>query len=91
MPQLCHALVRKTAIEFAQALYEALATNNKWYAANKDRAAFVNSRWPLLLPKARATLAEMLKRPIDERLKAEIREALILDHGIRRNRVLRVQ
>lgn len=84
-----HWLVRNTAVEMAHELYDTLMADNEWYKTWKkqnpslDRAEletrFVEKNLAGLLPQARATLAGMLRTTMDERLKEEIYQALILD------------
>lgn len=84
----CHVMIRDTAREMAGALYEACASgNNDWYKANPDQAAFIARTWPRLVAQARATLAGLLARPIDEALKEQIHDALIKDATLMRGRV----
>lgn len=84
----CHPLIRKTAIEFAEALYERLVLNNVWYEQNHNRKAWVGSKWKDLIPQTRKTLAKMLTMPqYDEKTKNEIAEALIKDNEFRVGRM----
>lgn len=79
-----HPLVRQTAIECAQALYERLARNNTWYELNKDRERWVAERWKDLLPNARQSLAACLRsKNLSEVQKREIADALIKDNELR--------
>lgn len=86
----CHKLLRKTAQEMAGALYEHLATDDVFYRLNPSQKHFINTQWPRLLDKARATLAQMLSGNYPDSLKAQIHEALILDNALRRGRMGRV-
>lgn len=84
-----HWLVRNTAVEMAHELYDTMMTDNEWYKVWKKQnpgldkseleTRFVERNLSQLLPQARATLAGMLRTTVDERLKEEIYQALILD------------
>ena len=93
-----HHLVAKTAVEIANAQFETMASNNTLYTQFKVgredwseaqlRGLFVR-KWAgraETLEAARATLAATLHSPIDESLKTQIAEALILDNTLRRGR-----
>lgn len=80
----CHKLLRKTAIGMAEELYERLASDDIFHRLNPNRKHWVNLQWPRLVVHARTTLAGMLAMNYPDSLKAEIQDALILDHGIRR-------
>lgn len=97
MPGHCHKLVAKIAREAAGEHYELLMQVNplfdSWKAQNPGlgpkalEARFVATKWGLYVEFARATLAHMLTRPdIDEGLKEDIMEALVLDATLRRGR-----
>lgn len=75
----CHKLIRKTAQDFARAQYEELAKDNRFYAQNPSMARFVAVSWGMYVPLARATLIRMLSSSIDETLKRQIYEAIILE------------
>lgn len=99
----CHEMVAETAREFANELYDTVMSNNevrsKWkesrpgMAEKALRKAFVKKNWQMCLVPARATLAALLARPIDENLKERIHEALLLDavliRGARKDRLER--
>lgn len=96
----CHKLVAKVAREAAGELYETLMGDNQFYEVWKKRnpglspkaleAKFVATKWGACIPFARATLAHLLSRPdIDNSLKDDIMEALVLDSTLRRGRVSR--
>lgn len=98
--QHCHPLIRATAVEMAGDLYDLMMRNNEqweeWKKLNPDcqslsqyEIRFLELKWPELLEDARATLAGMLARPIDEGLKAEIHDALVKDNGLRMHRINR--
>lgn len=81
---ICHRMVRETAQKIAMVTYDQLCqSDNTFYKLNPSAKHFCNLWWPRLVPKARATLATMLSGNYDERLKAQIHNALILDHQIR--------
>ena len=92
MPQInkpnsyCHRLIRDTARSMAEEIYEVGASDNDWYEKYPDRKAYVKAAWPLLIEEARATLARLLTTPINEKLKEQISEALILDNTLRADR-----
>jgi hypothetical protein len=81
--QAVHVMVRQTAISMAQELYELAAKDNAFYKRYPTRGAFLRLAWPQLIPQARATLATMLAKPLDENLKSQIHQALILDNSVR--------
>lgn len=84
----CHPLIRKTAIEFTESIYERLAKNNVWYEAHRDRKAWVGAKWKDMIPQVRKTLAKMLAMPqYDKKTKDEIAEALIQDNQFRLGRM----
>lgn len=92
-----HKLVVKTAEELARATYEMVMGDNLIYAAWKTQnpdcqngkeleAKYVAKRTSWFLEPARATLTRLLSQPIDQALKDEIEEALVLDATLRRGR-----
>jgi len=89
----CHAhkLVAKTAQEMAAAVYERCAQNNEWFAENPSQDRYVADAWPLFIEQARSTLAQLLRTTMDEGLKKEIYDALILDGSLRRGRINKLQ
>lgn len=98
----CHKMIAETAKQMAFELYDTLMQDNNWYALWKGQnprlspeslaKRFVARNWGQLVPSARATLVEMLRRPLDEALKEEISQALILDNSLKfkkqRNRAI---
>lgn len=92
----CHRLVAQVAKEAAGELYEATMSNNVvrrlWQEQNPGAneaallARFVARNWGRCIPFARATLATMLTKPIDEGTKETIMEALVLDATLMRGR-----
>lgn len=92
----CHILVAKTAQGMARECYDSFMQANPQYAAWRDanpgmsgealESRWVATRWGMFVEPARATLAEMLRQPIDEGLKKQISEALILDAQLIRGR-----
>lgn len=87
MPASCHPLLKKTAEDMAQAIYEKLAFHDQWYKDHPDRNAYVEQVWPTLLTQARAILAKMLTGPYPETMKEQISEALIADRSLHRKPV----
>lgn len=91
-----HWLVRDTAVGMAHELYDHMMHDDLWYDLWKKRhpgknakaleQAFVDKNLSLLLPQARATLAQMLRNSMDPALEAEIYEALTLDATLIRGR-----
>jgi hypothetical protein len=87
-----HKLIRATAIEMAASLYSDVMRDNRIYAEWKRvcpeltptmcEAMFLELMWPKLIPKARATLAQMLGGNHSEELKQTIYAALIDDNGL---------
>ena len=92
-----HPQVKEVAIGLAEAMYEKLASrgtpeSNLWYRQNKDRAAYVQRTWPLLIPQARATLARILASPAyDVEMKDKIHQALVDDQQFREGRMRGLQ
>lgn len=88
----CHRLVAETAKEAANELYDTLMATNAYYEAWRMqnpgasvkalRSRFVGRNWGKCIPVARATLAHMLSKPIDESQKELIMEALVLDNTL---------
>lgn len=98
--QHCHPLLRATAIEMAGELYDLMMKNNvqweEWKKLNPELSTlaqyeirFLELKWPELIEDARATLAQMLARPIGEDLKLQIHDALVKDEPLRRARLAR--
>ena len=82
-----HPLIKETAQECAQALYERLAKNNLWYELNPNRAIWVGERWRDLIPAARKSLAGALNSPnLNKDQKDKIADALIKDNELRLGR-----
>ena len=90
----CHKLIRATAQDMAGAVFDEMCSlNNRGYAQLKAnnpgktssqlRARFIIKMWPKLVEDARTTLAQMLGGTYDEKLKAEISDALIKDNELR--------
>jgi hypothetical protein len=94
--QHAHKLVARVAKEAAHELYEVSMGDNvlraEWKRQNPGATEkqlidrFVKRNWGKCLAFARATLARLLTQPIDERLKEEIMEALVLDQSLRLGR-----
>lgn len=80
-----HALVAKTAKEFASVWYEEAAHNNSFYTHFPDGEVFVATEWPTFIAHAREQLGKMLASAgLPESMKEEIHEALILDRQLPR-------
>lgn len=92
-----HPQVKEIAVGIAEAMYERLAgrgtpESNLWYQQNKDRAAYVERQWPLLLPQARATMARMLGSPqFDDEVKQKLYNAICEDDQFRKGRMRGLQ
>lgn len=92
-----HPQVKEIAVGIAEAMYERLAgrgtpESNLWYEQNKDRAAYIERQWPLLIQQARATMAQMLGSfVIDDEMKQKIHQALIEDQQFRAGRMRGLQ
>jgi len=84
-------MIKEVALEIANAMYERLCHNNNFYARYPDREKYVEASWHLFILEARATLAKLLTRPIDESLKESITEALIRDNTLQRGRKNMIQ
>ena len=93
----CHKMVREVAISMAHETYDSFMQNNVYYEnwrkenPGLERKAYelvwVNRNWSRFIPAARATMGAMLAQPLDEGLKEQISEALILDATLIRGRV----
>jgi hypothetical protein len=94
----CHKMVAEVAKAAAAEHYELLmsasnAVYKAWLAAHPGmrakalQDAFVARFWGDCIPVARATMAAMLRGPLDERAKAGILEALVLDASLIKGRV----
>lgn len=92
----CHKLVASVAKEAAGCLYNDLMADNVLFAEWKKQnpganakaleSRFIAKQWGKCLAFARATLAQLLQSPIEESLKEEILDALILDNSLVRGR-----
>ena len=81
---ICHKMVRITAQKMAMVLYDQICSeDNTFYKLNPSPRHFCNLWWPRLVPKARATLAQMLSGDYPDDLKAEIHNALLQDHALK--------
>lgn len=86
-----HELIRDTAVEMAEALYEECAKrSNEWWAERPDRKKWVQETWPLLIEEARSTLAKMLSGPLPDNLKEQIFDAISLDNTVRSGRGIQI-
>ena len=91
-----HPLVAKVAREIVGAMYAPLMQDNALYDLWKKQnpgctskqleERFIAKNWGKGVEGARATLATMLSRPIDNREKEIIHEALVLDASLRMGR-----
>jgi len=96
-----HKMVADTAKAMCHEVYDTLMQRDEWYALWKSQhpklhgaaleEAFVRTHWGKYVDGARATLAAMLGRPIDESLKESIMDALMLDNTLLRGRSARPQ
>lgn len=94
----CHKRVAKVAKALAAETYEQLMSSSDLIYSNWKKKyphldskrlcrQFVADKWALFIPPARATLVGLLQQPIDEALKEEIMEILVLDSTLIRGRV----
>ncbi len=94
----CHKRIAKVAKECCAATYDELMSSsnllyetwkkkNPGLEGNRLRQHFVNSKWGMFVEAARATLACLLREPIDEKTKLEIVEILAMDSTLIRGRV----
>ena len=91
----CHKLIAETAKEMAAAAVGEMLEDDKIYTQAKVKwpdltlkqleATLIKNTWPNLIEQARATLAKLLATNIDESLKDQIANALILDNSLRGN------
>ena len=89
----CHKMVADTAQAMAAAAVEKMLSDDAIFAQAKAKhpeltlagleATLRNDTWPHLIEQARATLAKLLTAGIDESLKEQIANALILDNTLR--------
>lgn len=90
----CHFLVAKVAKEMAGTVFEEKAKqSNQEYLALREaypdktsaqlQKMFIAKNWYLFVPAARSILAQMLRSPIEDAMKADIEEALIKDNALR--------
>jgi hypothetical protein len=96
MPAHCHKLVAKVAQEAAGELYERLMGENlffeEWKRQNPGlspkalESRFISKNWGRCIGIARATLALLLRSPLDSKAKEDIMEALVLDSTLKRGR-----
>ena len=99
MPKIshCHFAIARIAKEICAATYEELMScDNILFAEYKRQTPgmtdkvrqrrFVARNWSKFIEGARATLALQLKSPIDEKVKDEIMEILVLDATLIRGR-----
>jgi hypothetical protein len=92
----CHKLIASVAQAAAHELYDSLMMDQLLYEVWKKRfpelgskqleEEFVKMYWGKCIPFARATLAHLLGKPIDEAQKESIMEALLLDKSLMRGR-----
>ena len=93
----CHMMVAKTAQEMAAVLYDEVMLNDEWYATWQAKhpdasprglqEAFVKKNWSQMVEGARATLAKLLTSSLDDVIKDQIAEALILDKTLVKGRI----
>lgn len=94
----CHRLIRDTARDMAEELYEVVMKNNAIYehwqrccpelTRDLARAMFVEMMLPKLIESARATLAALLAtNAVDEDRKTVIYDALVQDEPLRQQRL----
>lgn len=83
-PMAIHELVAATAMSFAGAAYDVLASgNNEWYAANPSHKEWVMRRWSDFVPQAREKLVDMLTMPsVSDTEKEVIADALMHDGAL---------
>lgn len=86
-PQRAKGVVHKMIADVAKGCageqWETLAKQNRFYALNPDREAFVTKHWPKYLDVARTLLAGMLGSPkYDDATKAQIKDALMRDGAV---------
>ena len=77
-----HKLIVETAVEMAHEIYEKCASDNAWHKAHPSRSAYVLKAVPYLIPRARATLTDLMTSTKDNAMKEKIYEALCLDNQI---------
>lgn len=92
----CHWRIKKTAQALCTESYELVMSKNEVYELWKRqnpglvgealRERYVARNWAKYVEGARATLTRLLTEPIDQALKDEIEEALILDATLMRGR-----
>jgi hypothetical protein len=78
-----HKMVADTAKGIAEAEWEKLARQNRFYKAYPDKAAFVHKHWPDYIALARNILIGMLGNPkYTQSMKDEIFDAVLRDGAV---------
>lgn len=83
MAGVTHKLIADTAKQMAAEVYEVLAKDNAFFRRFPRRRHYVAAQWPVFVPDARATLAQMLTGDAPQGVKDQIEEALMLDRPLR--------
>ena len=72
-------MIKKTAVEMAHEIFEEMSSDNTFHKIWPNRKWYVDRKWSVFIPAARAALTEMLKGNYPESTKEAIFEALLLD------------
>lgn len=76
-----HKMVMDVAVEMANVIWEQCAgLDSAWRRANSPRKRYIRQALPYLIPKARATLVDLMNATDDIATKDKIYEALCLDN-----------
>ncbi len=88
----CHQLLRETAVAMAAEFWEIMAQANQppgqWRGWHPVQRSFAENHFGKFLEAARGALVHMLTTPIDDGLKTQIQEALVLDRPLREHRTM---
>jgi hypothetical protein len=79
------------AAEFWEIMAREDSPRGQWRGWHPNQRKFAKEHFGKFLEPARSTLAHMLTLPIDEKQKAMISEALILDRPLREHRTMNTQ
>jgi hypothetical protein len=82
--RICHKLIADTAKGIAEAAYEIMASDDKFYRQWPDPEKFVAKHWKDFIGHARASVTVMLQLPtVDPGVKEKIYDALCLEGGFK--------
>lgn len=77
----CHKMIKEVAQGITAHFYETAARDDKFYKQFPNAKRFIAAYWQHMIDPARNTLVYMLGQPqYSDQVKAEIHQALLLDH-----------